>query len=63
MKIIEFNANDVQDILTMVSDADHTERPLRIAVEGDRVLFKVGGGTWTAPMGYPVNANYEPIKG
>lgn len=63
MKIIEFNANDVQDILVMAFDAANAERPLRIAVDGDRLLFKVGGGMWTAPMGYPVDSNYQPIKG
>jgi len=55
MDFIELTAQEARDLQAELNSADANSpggiRKLRVAIEGDRVKFKINEHTWSPPLG------------
>jgi hypothetical protein len=51
MKIYKLSPAERQGLLRAATSAVEQERDVRVAVDGDRVKIKIGGGVWSLPLG------------
>lgn len=55
MKVFKLSQAEVLTLAEAATRADAEGRTFKVAFTGTGLVYKVGGGMWTAPLGKPDN--------